>query len=562
MINNATPAKISWFTYTTSGYTGILIELMIVAVVLRLFGLVQPFVFQTIIDRVLPFQREATLVLIVGILVLTAVFSAGLDALATYLGNHMANRLIAELARRIFRHVLGLPLRFLERWQVGETLARIEEIDTVRAFLTGTVSGVALDVLFAATYIIALFSISPFLTVLVLVMLPLQIVTFGTIGPFLRGRMQESFAAGSRHQSRLVEAFGNAVTVKALASEQRQAKRFQETLDVSLVAGFRVAKLNILNGFLGHILENGSIILIIFFGSRLVFQNEITLGELIAFHLLADKVSGPILSLSSIWEQWQGLKVARLRLGDFLNTPTETDIAKPRLRIDGRLTLRLNRLSFSYTGDQVIIRDMSAVIEPNRPTVIVGESGSGKSTLAKLIAGLYEPDDGSVEVNNLDLSDYDPQSVRRTIAYLPQEPVLFSGSILDNLLAKPDATGEEIQSVLIDSGSDRVVMQLPNGIDTDVGERGGRLSGGQRQRIALARALLTNPQALILDEPTSALDAQSAAIIVEMMKRFARDRTLVVVTHNPHLLGTNINVIDLSRPAPEKRWAPAEMMPS
>ncbi|CAN7455789.1 peptidase domain-containing ABC transporter [Pararhizobium sp. LjRoot235] len=562
-VHREDPVELSWFTRTTFRYTPLIVELMVIAIVLRWLGLVQPFVFQTIIDRVLPFQREATLSLIVVVLVLTTVFSAGLDAVTAYLGSHMANRLIAELARRMFRHVLGLPLRFLERWRVGETLARIGEIDTVRDFVTGTTIGFALDVLFAATYIIALLSISPFLTVLVLIMLPLQIMTFGMIGPFVRRRMQESFAAGSRHQSRLVEAFGNAVTVKALASEQRQAERFEETLDVSLVAGFRVAKLNILNGFLGEILENGSVILIIFFGSRLVFQNEITLGELIAFHLLADKVSGPIMSLSSIWEQWQALKVARLRLGDFLNTPAETDILKPRLRIEGPLTLCLNRLSFSYTTDQAVIRDVSADIEPNRPTLIVGDSGSGKSTLAKLIAGLYEPAGGTVEANGQSLSDHDPGSVRRTIAYLPQEPVLFAGSVLDNLLlAKPDATEEEIQSVLMESGSDRVVVQLPNGIDTDVGERGGHLSGGQRQRIALARALLTNPQALILDEPTSALDVQSAAIIVEMMKRFARDRTLVVVTHNPRLLGSNINVIDLSHTASEQQWTPAETMPA
>ncbi|MDP9630339.1 UNVERIFIED_ORG: subfamily B ATP-binding cassette protein HlyB/CyaB [Ensifer adhaerens] len=523
-----------------------IIEIMVAAMVVRLLGLVQPFVFQTIIDRVLPFQRESTLTLIVVILVLVTLTTACLHALTGYLANHMANRLVAELARRIFRHVLGLPLRYLERWQVGETLARMGEIDTVRTFLTGTVSGLALDVLFAGTYIIALLSISPFLTAIVLIMLPLQMIAFGAMGPFIRRRMQTSFFAGARHQSRLVETFANTVTVKALASESRQAARFQETLDESLAAGFRVTKLNIVNNFVGDILENGSVILIIFFGSNLVFQNEITLGELVAFHLLAEKVSGPILSLSSIWEQWQGMRIARLRLGDFLNRPTEMEISKPPLRVDGPLRLSLEGLSFAYVPEHAVITQMTWDFAPRRPTIVVGGSGSGKSTLAKLLAGLYEPDSGAIGANGQDLRSCDPSSVRRVIAYLPQEPVLFSGTILENLLlAKPDATDEEVRKALVDSASDKVVAQLPDGVDTDVGERGGRLSGGQRQRIALARALLSDARALVLDEPTSALDAQSAGIVVAALKRLAAERTLIVITHSPDLLGADVDVLDL-----------------
>lgn len=548
------PASLAWFTQSTFRYTPLIVEVMTVAIVLRLLGLVQPFVFQTIIDRVLPFQREATLVLIVVVLVLATLFSTCLGALSAYLGNHMANRLIAELARRIFDHVLNLPLRYLQKWQVGEALARIDEIDTVRGFLTGTISGIVLDVMFAVIYIGALLSISPFLTMIVLIMLPLQIAAFGAIGPFIRRRMQESFLAGSRHQSRLVEAFANAVTVKALASEDVQVERFQETLTGNLFTGFRVAKLNILSRSVGTLLGQGSVILIIFFGSQLVFRNEITLGELIAFHLLADNVSGPIMSLSSIWEKWQGLKIARLRLGDFLNMPAETDAAKPGLKIDGPLHLDLKGLSFGYVPDHAVIRDLTVDIGPHRPTIIVGDSGCGKSTLAKLISGLYTPDRGCIEANGHNLADCDPRSVRRAIAYLPQEPALFSGSVLDNmLLAKPGATDKEINRALADSASELFVAQLPNGIHTDVGERGGFLSGGQRQRIALARSLLIGPAALILDEPTSALDAQSAAIVVETLTRLARKKTLIVISHNSGLLGKDANVIDLGDPERYRR---------
>ncbi|MBP2509808.1 Alpha-hemolysin translocation ATP-binding protein HlyB [compost metagenome] len=522
-------------------------ETMVIAVVLRLLGLVEPFVFQTIIDRVLPFQREATLTLIVVVLVLTMLASALLSALVAYLGSHMANRLITELARRIFRHVLNLPLLFLQRWPAGETLARVGETDTVRGFLTGTISSAILDVLFAVVYVGALLAISPFLTMVVLVTLPLQAVAFALIGPFLRRRMQESFFAASRHQSRLVEAFGNITTVKALAGEEQQIERFHETLSASLNASFHVTKLEIINGFFGQTLSNIPGILIIFLGSQLVFRNQITLGELVAFHLLAEHVFGPIMSLATIWEKWQGLKIARLRLGDFLNTPTETDTHKLAIPIDGSLVLSLKNVSFGYTPDEPIICDMSMEIGPGVPTLIIGESGCGKSTLAKLISGLYLPKQGTIAANGYDLTDYNPHTVRRAIAYLPQEPVLFSGTILDNLLlAKADATEMEILQALSDSASDRLVAQLPDGIHTEVGERGSYLSGGQRQRIALARTLLSNPQALILDEPTSALDAQAAAHITEMLNQLARDKTLVVITHKADLLGNGANVINLS----------------
>ena len=233
--NEIPHTPISWLMLLK--FTPHLFELFAIAFAIRLLGLVQPFIFQTIIDRVLPYQREATLAAIVVVLGVASLFSVGLDAVGTYLSNHMGNRLIAELARRMFGHVLHLPLRNLQRWQVGETLARVGEINTVRAFLTGTISGVVLDLLFAGIYLAALLSISPFLTLIVVIMLPLQMAAFGIIGPFLRQRMQDAFQASSRHQSRLVETLGDMVTVKAQATEQIQVDRFQETLGTTLFFG-------------------------------------------------------------------------------------------------------------------------------------------------------------------------------------------------------------------------------------------------------------------------------------------------------------------------------------
>jgi subfamily B ATP-binding cassette protein HlyB/CyaB len=519
---------------------------MFIAVVIRLLGLIEPFVFQTLIDRVLPFQREASLTVILFVLLATLLFVATLTALISYLGNHMTNRLIADLGGRIFRHVLSLPLPNLQRWPVGETLARIGETDTARSFLTGTMSTAVLDLVFSIIYICALLAISPSLTVVVLLSIPLQMIVFAIIGPFLRQRMQKAFLANSHHQSRLVEAFNNITVIKALAGEERYVSRFEKTLDKGLEASFSVAKLDIVNGFFGQIFGKIPSILIIFLGSQLVFQNEITLGELIAFHLLASHVFGPIASLASIWEKWQAMRVARIRLGDFLNAATEQDVLKPNLAAKIRPTIRMEGVSFSYVTDHPVLKDFSAEFGIEKPTLIVGDSGCGKSTLGKLVAGLYKPDAGKVAIDGEYIDSFDPRSVRQQIAYLPQEAVLFSGTVRDNLLlAKPDATVEEIEKALQDSASFEIVARLPGGLDAQVGEEGGFLSGGQRQRIALARALLSDPSALVLDEPTSALDAQTAIFISQTLRRISKEKTLIVITHNPDLLGSDVHKLTL-----------------
>lgn len=520
---------------------------MVIAVVIRLLGLIEPFVFQTLIDRVLPFQREASLTVILFVLLITMLFVAALTALISYLGNHMSNRLIADLAGRIFRHVLSLPLPNLQRWPVGETLARIGETDTARGFLTGTMSTAVLDLVFSIIYICALLAISPSLTIVVLLSVPLQMIVFAIIGPFLRQRMQRAFLANSHHQSRLVEAFSNITVIKALASEERYVSRFENTLGHALDASFSVAKLDIVNGFFGQIFGKAPSIIIIFLGSQLVFQNEITLGELIAFHLLANHVFGPIASLASIWEKWQGMRVARIRLGDFLNAATEQDVVKPDIAATSPLTIKMEGVSFSYFPDHPVLENFNAEFGIRRPTLIVGDSGCGKSTLGKLIAGLYTPKSGRVIANSEDIQNFDPRSVRRRIAYLPQEAVLFSGTVRDNLLlAKPDATEEEVMKALQDSASDQVVARLPGGLDAYVGEDGGFLSGGQRQRIALARALLSNPSAMVLDEPTSALDLQTASFISQTLQRLSKEKTLIIITHNPDLLGPDVCKIILA----------------
>ena len=543
-----TPASFSWFTKTTGKYTGHIVELSIISIVLRLLGLVQPFVFQALIDRILPFQREDSLYIVVALLVVVALFQSAFKSVSTYLGGDLVNQLTREFSRRIYEHVLHLPLRTLQKWQVGELFARMGEIETIRRFLTGTISGVIIDIVFSFVYLGALFSISPSLTLIIVVILPMQMAAIAIVGPFLRRRLKQSFLANSAHQSRMIETFRNAETVKAQAAEERYARRLDGTMSASLDLGFKITRLHIVNGIISDAFSNAFDILIVFFGAMLVLDNSITLGQLVAFHLLAGHVSAPILGLASLWEHWQGIKIARLRLGDVLNAPSEVKTGKQNLILKGAATLRLEAVSFGYTSERLVLDNLNLTISPGKPTIIVGRSGFGKSTLAKVLSGLYPPDSGTVFIDDQVMDSFTPESIRTNIAYLPQEAALFAGTIRENLLlAKEDATDDEMQTALRDSACAEMIEQFPDGMETNVGEHGSSLSGGQRQRLALARLLLRNPNILIVDEPTSALDERSASIITRTLNDLAKSRTVAIVSHRPELFGAEAHVVDLEK---------------
>ena len=547
-----TLAKLSWFTRSTRRYIHLIFELVVIAIVIRLIGLVQPFVFQTLIDRVLPFQRVSSLQLILLVLIGAIVFSVSLSILSGLLGTLTANRLTSDLGRRIYDHSLKLPLVCTQHFQVGELLARLGEINTVRAFLTGTIADLILDLLFVAIYLSALLSLSPFLTLIVVIFLPLQMLAFGLIGPFLRARMQDSFQASAHHQSRTVEAYGNPTTIKAMGAEDVHQQRVSNSLNNSLFQSWRVAKFNIANTAIGEVLAGLSTILVIYFGAQMVFVSELTLGQLIAFHLIAQKVSGPIFALSTVWEKWQGLRIARTRLGDLLNPLAEHETEKPVLPKVTDAQLQVNQVTFGYEPEIPIFQELDVEFCAGRPTLLIGDNGCGKSTLAKLLCGLYRPWSGSVKIDNLDLANYDAFSVRRTVGYVEQEPILFSGSIRENLLmANVNASENEIDCALAKSES-KFVYQMRHGLDTQVGERGQNLSGGQRQRIALARSLLTHPKVLVLDEPTSSLDEDTARSVIRTLMDLSKTVNVIVISHRLELMKADVTTIDLNQIAKAK----------
>jgi len=542
---NAGEIPLSWFGKSLWKYTPLYVELVFLAICLRLIGLVEPFVFQVIIDRILPFQREASLIVVIMIFAAVSVFQLGFEILSALLGMLTANRVTRDFGARIFDHLFKLPFSHFRKWSVGESMARISETDTIRAFLVGTTTGVFLDLLFVFIYIAVLLTLSPTLTIIIVAALPIQILVYLAFGPFLRRRLRTQFDAGAAHQTQMVENISGIAAVKALSAETKMLDRLDETLNANLNAGYRVGLLNVWSDKILFVVEQTITISIIFFGAQLVFFGQLTLGELIAFHLLAGKVSEPIENFSGLWEGWQNIRVSRQRLGDVVNTPMEPFGELPKLPENINAELVFNNVDFSYNPSALVLSRFSFQAKPNTLTLIVGPSGIGKSTFGRLASGIDIPDQGDVLLGGKNIAGYDPHDVRTRIAYVPQEPYLFSGTLRENLaFADTNARDEDLMRILRIAAADSLVSELPMGLDTHVGERGSALSGGQRQRVAIARSLLCNPTVLILDEPTSALDGVAQEKLATELFKLKQSMTVIVITHSPKVFENPDQVVD------------------
>ena len=419
---NAGEIPLSWFGRTLWKFTPLYIELVFLAACLRLIGLVEPFIFQVIIDRILPFEREASLLVVVAIFAAVSLFQLGFEALAELLGILTANRVTREFGARIFEHLFKLPFSHFRKWPVGETITRISETDTIRAFLVGTTTGVFLDLVFVFVYIAVLLTLSVPLTLIIVAALPIQVLIYLGFGPFLRRRLRVQFDAGAAHHAQMVENISGIASVKAMSAENRMLDRLDQTLHANLNASYRVGILNIWNDKLLFVVDKAITISIIYFGAQFVFDGQMTLGELIAFHLLAEKVTGPVESFSSLWESWQNIRISRQRLGDVVNTPMEPFNTLPKLPPDAEGRLEFRNVDFAYTPSTPILRRFSFNAEPNTLTLVVGPSGIGKSTFGRLASGIDVPDEGEVLLGGEKISEYEPHDVRTHIAYVPQEP--------------------------------------------------------------------------------------------------------------------------------------------
>jgi subfamily B ATP-binding cassette protein HlyB/CyaB len=515
-------------------YRYVLGRVLVASFFLQLFALISPLFFQVVIDKVLVHRSLSTLdVLIVGLVTISA-FETVLGLLRTYVFAHTTNRIDVELGARLFRHLLALPIAYFQARRVGDSVARVRELENIRNFLTSSALTLIIDLFFTFVFLAVMFVYSPFLTFVVLGSFPFYIGISALATPLFRRRLDVKFERGAENQAFLVESVTGIETLKSMAVEPQMQRRWEEQLAGYVSASFRVLSLNNtasqLVQFVNKVVTAG----VLYFGATLVIDGSLTVGELVAFNMLAGRVSAPVLRLAQIWQDFHQARLSVARLGDILNTTPEpiynpSQTALPAIRGD----VMFDHVTFRYRIDgPAILQDVSFSVPAGQIVGVVGPSGSGKSTLAKLIQRLYVPESGRVIIDGIDLNVVDPAWLRRQIGVVLQENVLFNRSVRENIaLADPAAPMERVIAAAELAGAHEFILELPNGYDTVLGERGSSLSGGQRQRIAIARALMMDPRILIFDEATSALDYESERIIQQNMPQIAKGRTVFIVAH-------------------------------
>ncbi|EBG0215921.1 type I secretion system permease/ATPase [Salmonella enterica subsp. enterica serovar Louisiana] len=523
----------TWFIPAVIKYRRLLGEVFIASLFIQLFALITPLFFQVVMDKVLVHHALNTLYVLVAGLGGVMVFESLLNALRSYVFSHTTSRIDVELGSRLFRQLISLPAGYFQSRRVGDSVARVRELENIRQFLTGNAITLVLDILFSVVFIIAMLFYSGWLTLVVVVSLPFYFIIARLVTPVLRQRLQEAFDRGAENQSFLVEHLSAIDTVKSMAVEPSVHRQWDNQLAGYVRAGFRTRVLSVISGELTGFVGKMVTLLTLLLGAGLVIAGQLTVGQLIAFNMLAGRVSQPVIRLAQMWTQFQQVRLSMQRLGDILNTPGERAASSrtPLPRLQGQI--RLEQVFFRYTPDgQDILRNITLTLPAGSVTGIVGRSGSGKSTLTRLIQRFYSPVRGKVSIDGFDLALVDVASLRRQTGVVLQDSQLLNRSIRENIaLADASVPLERVMEVARLAGAHDFITQLPEGYDTLAGERGCLLSGGQRQRIAIARALISNPRILILDEATSALDYESEHIIRDNMAAICRDRTVIIIAH-------------------------------
>ena len=525
---------ISWFLGAIYKYRRLLSEVLVASFFLQVFALVSPVFFQVVIDKVLVHRSLTTLdVLVIG-LIAVSIFETILGILRTYLFSHTTNRIDVELGARLFRHLLALPIAYFQARRVGDSVARVRELENIRNFLTSSALTLVIDLFFTFVFLGVMFLYSPLLTAIVLGAFPFYIAISAGATPMFRRLLNEKFRRGAENQAFLVESVAGVETLKAMAVEPQMQRRWEEQLAGYVAASFRVTRLGNTASqtvqFINRLVTAGTL----YFGAKLAIDGSITVGQLVAFNMLAGRVSAPVLRLAQTWQDFHQARLSVARLGDILNTTAEPTYNPARAALPPiRGDVTFEHVTFRYRVDgPEVLHDVTFSAPAGQVIGIVGPSGSGKSTLAKLIQRLYVPESGRVIVDGADLATVDIAWLRRQMGIVLQDNVLFNRSVRDNIaLADPATPIERIIAAARLSGAHDFILELPEGYDTLVGERGSSLSGGQRQRIAIARALVIDPRILILDEATSALDYESERIIQQNMQQIARGRTVFIVAH-------------------------------
>jgi subfamily B ATP-binding cassette protein HlyB/CyaB len=551
----------TWFVPAIVKYRKLLGEVLLISLVLQIIGLATPLFFQVVMDKVLVNHAMKTLNVIAIGLICATLFEATLTGIRTYVFAHTSSKIDVELGARLFRHLLNLPLAYFQARRVGDSVARIRELENIRNFLTGNAVTLVMDLLFSFIFLAVMLWYSVWLTLIVVASIPIYVTISMVFTPIIRARLNDKFNRTAENQSFLVETISGIDTVKAMAVEPRWVNKWEQQLASYVASGLSASNTGMLASGGVTLVSKLVTAAIMWVGATLVVDGKMTVGELVAFTMLSGQVSSPILRLAQLWNDFQQVGISMSRLGDILNAKTEVVGQKTRIpRVAG--AIEFDQVSFRYRPDAPdVIRSVNLKIAPGEVIGIVGRSGSGKSTLTKLVQRLYVPDRGRVLVDGQDIAIIDTASLRHQLGVVLQENTLFTRSIRDNIaLSNPALPIEAIIEAAKLSGAHEFICELPEGYDTKVGEHGVGLSGGQRQRIAIARALITNPRILIFDEATSALDYESEKIIQDNMRQICADRTVLIIAHRLSAVRDADRIIVVERGQIAEQGSHAELL--
>ena len=526
---------LAWFYPQMRKYRRSLIEVLVVSLVLQLLNLAQPLVFQQIFDKVIGQQNLDTLYTLGLLLLGVALFQGLLGAVRTYLFADTTNRIDIALGGEVIQHLLRLPLRYFDKRPVGELQTRLQELSNIRNFMTGNAITLVLDGVFSVIYIAVMVVYSGVLTAVTLGVVPLFLGLTLVASPFIRAQLRKAAEKNAATQSLLIESLNGVQTIKAQNAENTVRWRWQRSFSGFMAESFRTLLIGVSAGTVGGFLNQLTGLLTLWVGAYLVIKGELTIGQLIAFRIISGYVVGPLLNLATSWQSFQGVALSIERLSDVVDATAEGSDHEadqlPLPPVAGEVNFQGVDFRFNE-GAPLVVRNVSFSVPAGSFAGIVGRSGSGKSTIMKLLPRLYEPEAGRILIDGFDIGKLQLGSVRRQIGIVPQDSLLFEGSVRDNItLTVPDASSEEIIAAARVACAHDFIMELPDGYATRVGERGGNLSGGQRQRLAIARAVLQRPALLILDEATSALDYLTERQVCLNLKKEFEGSTVFFITH-------------------------------
>jgi subfamily B ATP-binding cassette protein HlyB/CyaB len=563
------PFGFGWFVPEVFKHQRVWRDVLMASLSIQLMALATPLFTQAIIDKVIVHQIKSTLLVVAFALGMFMLFSAAMTWVRQYLVIHTGNRIDAVLGTHVFTHMLRLPLRYFEQRPTGVVVSRLHGVETIREFLSGAAVSLILDLPFLVIFLCVMFWYSWQLTIVAVVgLLLISALSLG-ITPVFRKRLNIQFLLGARNQAFLTEYVGGMATVKSLQMEPILERRYGDYLASYLKAGFSARQLSNSINVLANAVEQGMTLSILVVGALLVMDNAgFTIGMLVAFQMFASRMSQPMLRLVGLWQEFQQASVAVKRLGDMMNLPTE-----PYAVVPARSNRRAGRIdmvgvAFRYSDQHPFVyRDFNLTLRPGQLTALMGPSGSGKSTLSKLLLGFYPPTDGQVLIDGRDLRNLSANELRQAFGVVPQETVLFAGTIYDNLiLANPHASFQDVMDACRKAEIHDVIERLPQGYQTMLGEHGVGLSGGQKQRVAIARALLKRPAVLIFDEATSNLDAETSEHFARTINQLKGSTTILFITHQvPRGLAvdTIVRLGDQARSLVEPKAAPPiRAMPS